>query len=164
MSQPKIKIYHQKRSTLMIRPVPGGLEAYIPHTIRKSDPRVKRFVQEGLEKFKTQIPPVPPERTSREAILEMVDDYAARLNVEPSRVQLRDMRRKWGSCSSKGTITLNTRLSWLERPLVEYIVCHELVHLIELNHEPRFWQLLADYLPDYKTRLRDLRRAEKKFW
>jgi predicted metal-dependent hydrolase len=163
MTEIDIKIYKQKRDTMMIRVVPGGLEAYIPHTLRKDDPRVRHLIQRGKKKFRGQIPPLPPDITPRETILQMVDDYAARLNVEPSRVQLRDMRRKWGSCSSKGTITLNTRLTWLEPHLVEYIVCHELVHLIELNHGSRFWQLLSHHLPDYKTRLTELRRVEKTF-
>jgi predicted metal-dependent hydrolase len=164
MSEPTVKIYKQKRNTMMLRPVPGGVEVYIPHTLRKNSRQVKQFIQMGLRKVAAEIPPVPPERTSRQAILAMVEDYAARIGVQPTRVQMRDMRRKWGSCSSKGTVTLNTRLTWLQKHLVEYIVCHELVHLMELNHSQRFWGLLAQHMPDYKTRLDELRRVEKTLW
>ena len=157
----KIKIYKQKRRTLMMRPVPGQLEVYIPYQLNEDDPFVQDFIAKGLKKFEDVVPDIPPEITSRGTILALVDAYAARMSVNPTRVQLRDMRRKWGSCSSKGTVTLNTRLTWLEHDLVEYIVCHELAHLIELNHSKKFWAIVERYMPDYKQRVDKLRHVEK---
>lgn len=156
-----IKIYKQKRRSMMLRPFPGGIEVYIPYQFNENHPSVKRFINEGIKKFKDAVPDVPPEITSRATILALVDDYAQRMTIRPTRVQLRDMRRKWGSCSSKGTVTLNSRLMWLERPIVEYIICHELAHLIELNHSKRFWAIVEQHMPDYRERMKQLRDAEK---
>lgn len=158
---PEIKIYRQNRRNLMMRPVPGKIEVYIPYQLSAEDPLVQDFIAQGLQKIGDDIPAIPPEKTSRQQIKAMVKAYAERLDVQASRVQFRDMRRKWGSCSSKGTVTLNTRLTWLAPHLAEYIVCHELAHLIELNHSKHFWSLVEQHMPDYQTRLQDLRQIEK---
>lgn len=159
--KPEIKIYRQNRRNLMMRPVPGAVEVYIPHQLTENDSIVKDFIAKGLRKIGDNIPNIPAEKTSRETIKFMVRDYAKRMNVQASRVQFRDMRRKWGSCSSKGTVTLNARLTWLDTDIVEYIVCHELAHLIELNHSKKFWAIVEQHMPDYKTRLNELRSVEK---
>ena len=156
-----IKIYRQNRANLMMRPTVGALEVYIPYQLSEDDTLVQDFIAQGVAKFADKIPEIPPDLTPHKAIKAMVKDYAQGMNVKASRVQFRDMRRKWGSCSSKGTVTLNTRLTWLEPDLVEYIVCHELAHLIELNHSKKFWKIVETHMPDYKARLKELRRVEK---
>jgi hypothetical protein len=60
------------------------------------------------------------------------------------------MKTKWGSCSSKGNLNFNTFLQYLPDAMVEYIVHHEMVHLIELNHSSRFWNHVKKRYPDYK--------------
>jgi predicted metal-dependent hydrolase len=164
MSKPELKIYRQNRDNMMMRAVPGAIEVYIPHQLTKRHKLVREFIKKGLEQLGDKMPAMPEEKTSRDAIMAMVDEYTSRLAVKASRIQFRDMRRKWGSCSSKGTITLNTRLSWLEPALAEYIVCHELAHLIELNHSKAFWAILDQHMPDYKLRIKALRAAEKSLW
>jgi predicted metal-dependent hydrolase len=159
-----IKIYRQNRRNLMMRPVPGAIEVFIPYQLNEQDPLVQDFIAKGLAKFEDIVPELPPEITSKEAICTTVKDYARRIGVEATRVQFRDMRRKWGSCSSRGTVTLNSRLTWLDPHLVEYIVCHELAHLIELNHSKKFWAIVQQYMPDYKKRMKELRRVEKTLW
>lgn len=157
----EIKIYRQNRRNLMMRPTPGAIEVFIPYQLDEKHPDVQAFIQQGLEKLGDDVPPIPEDKTTRAAIKAMVKDYAARMNVKATRVQFRDMRRKWGSCSSKGTVTLNSRLTWLDADLAEYIVCHELAHLIELNHSKKFWRVVEQYMPDYKTRRDRLRELEK---
>lgn len=148
----------------MMRVVPGMVEVYIPHYLQENDSRVEKFIERGMEKLGGKVPDIPPEKTSRADIMAMVEEYSERMGVKPTRVQLRDMRRKWGSCSSKGTVTLNTRLTWLEHDIAEYVVCHELAHLIELNHSRRFWDIVAQHMPDYEARLKKLRAVEKTLW
>ena len=63
-------------------------------------------------------------------------------------VQIRNQRRRWGSCSPKGVLRFNWRLAMLEPALVEYVVVHELAHLTHMNHSPAFWGLVAQHLPD----------------
>lgn len=164
MTEQPIRIIRQHRRAMMMRVVPGAIEVYIPSRYQATDKCVVKFISKNLPKLAAHELPTPPKRISEQAILEMVADYAARMNVKPTRVALRDMRRKWGSCSALGTVTLNTRLCWLAAPLAEYIVCHELAHLRELNHRPAFWAIVAEYMPDYKARIHALKAAERAFY
>ena len=71
-------------------------------------------------------------------------------------MQVRRMRRKWASCSSQGTLTLSDDLLRLPRDLVEYVVCHELVHLRVPEHGKGWQALMGAYLPDWRERERRL--------
>lgn len=70
----------------------------------------------------------------------------------------RFMRSQWGSCSQSGRIALNTHLVKLPRALVRYVVLHELCHLVEHNHGPRFYDLMAHHMPDWRVRRGELDR------
>ena len=61
---------------------------------------------------------------------------------------------RWGSCSKTGKVTLNLKLIQAPRALIDYVILHELCHLLELNHSPRFWALLTRVIPEWE-RLRD---------
>ncbi len=147
-----ITIRRQHRRSLMMRPVPGGFEVYIPRWMSPKNPKVSQFIKEGLVKLGSQPLPVPVEQTSREAILTMVEDWAKKLGVQPKRVQFRDMRRKWGSCSSVGNVTLSARLTWLPAHLAEYVVLHELVHLRVFNHGKEFKAMMLAHMVDWRER------------
>ena len=58
----------------------------------------------------------------------------------------------WGSCSNEGNLNLSTRLLFAPEDVVDYVIIHELAHLIELNHSPRFWKLVSDAMPEYKEK------------
>ena len=62
---------------------------------------------------------------------------------------IRLQRGRWGSCSAKGDISLNARLLYKPYEFVRYVLIHELCHLEELNHSPRFWRLVESFVPDY---------------
>lgn len=72
--------------------------------------------------------------------------------------QIRNQRTRWGSCSRTGKINLNWRLIMLPMEILDYIVVHELCHLVEPNHSPRFWALVERAIPNYKQRRTLLRR------
>ncbi|MBP1907819.1 M48 family metallopeptidase [Methanolobus bombayensis] len=72
------------------------------------------------------------------------------LNVRPEKIRFREMKTKWGSCSSRGNLNFNTFMRYLPDEMIEYIVHHEMVHLIELNHSSRFWNYVKKRYPDYK--------------
>ncbi len=74
-------------------------------------------------------------------------------------LRIRTMKTCWGSCSSKGKITLNLHLVQLPVPLIDYVILHELCHLIQMNHSPRFWALMDSVLPDWKARRKELKRV-----
>jgi predicted metal-dependent hydrolase len=151
-----IIVRRQHRRSLMMRPVPGGFEVYIPRWMRPDNPKVTEFIQSGLEKLGTEPPPIPAEQTSRDQIVTMVNMWAAHMGLQPKRVSFRNMTRKWGSCSSRENITLSTRLTWVAPRLAEYVVVHELVHLRVFNHGKDFKAMMSQYLPDWQTRENEL--------
>jgi predicted metal-dependent hydrolase len=73
---------------------------------------------------------------------------AARLGKNVTRVGVRDPKSRWGSCSSKGVLSFSWRLVFAPEPIVQYVVAHEVAHLIEMNHGPRFWRIVASLVPD----------------
>ena len=77
--------------------------------------------------------------------------------IEPQGLKLRRMRRRWGSCSSSGMITLNRELIKLPVVLTDYVIAHELCHLLEFNHSPRFYALLAAMMPAWREHEAELR-------
>jgi predicted metal-dependent hydrolase len=74
-------------------------------------------------------------------------EMAARHGVEIHRVSIRNQRSRWGSCSRRGSISLNWRLVLVPDFVREYVMLHELMHRRELNHSPRFWRLVAGVCP-----------------
>ncbi len=84
--------------------------------------------------------------------------FETRLSYQ--QVQIRGQKSRWGSCSSRGTISLNYNLLFLRPSVVRYLILHELCHTVHLNHSKRFYQLLAEFEPDYQK----LRAEMKKAW
>ena len=89
-------------------------------------------------------------RAVRELIAMLVDDEAQELGVEPKRIQIRDQRSRWGSCSTNGTLSFNWRLVLAPFEVLDYVVVHELCHLREPNHSRRFWRLVESRRPDWR--------------
>ncbi|NYT18783.1 MAG: M48 family metallopeptidase, partial [Methanosarcinales archaeon] len=84
----------------------------------------------------------------RQLVLSFTSKMADELGVCPEKVTFRKMRTKWGSCSSKGRLNFNRHLMDLPEDLVEYVVFHEMAHLVELRHSPRFWQIIDSRFGD----------------
>lgn len=148
--KPSILVYKQKRKTLVMKRTPMGLVLFIPKWMKATDPQVRAFTQEAIRKLG-----VPENRETvctPEQLRDMAHTWAARLQVQPTRISVRSMFRKWGSCSSKGTITLNVALCSIPLPLAEYIVLHEIAHLREFNHGKPFKHLLDAHMPDWRER------------
>ncbi len=70
--------------------------------------------------------------------------------IEFPKLRIRKMKTRWGVCSSKGIITLNSELLKYDLEIIDYVIIHELAHLIEPNHSKNFWAVVAKYCPDYK--------------
>jgi predicted metal-dependent hydrolase len=83
---------------------------------------------------------------------------ATRIGKSVSRVGVRDPRSRWGSCSSKGSLSFSWRLVLAPDSVVDYVVAHEVAHLIEMNHGPRFWRLVASLVSDVDKSRAWLRR------
>ena len=72
---------------------------------------------------------------------------AAKIDKKVLRVGVRDTKSRWGSCSSKGSLSFSWRLVLAPEAVVDYVVAHEVAHLVEMNHGPRFWRLVESLLP-----------------
>jgi hypothetical protein len=151
---PPIRIHQQNRHSMVMKRTPVGLVVFIPKWLKPDSPQVRAFVEEGLRKLGSPLP--QPEVVSEGDLRLMVEEWSRRIGVTPGRVQIRDMYRKWGSCSSRGNITLNSALCRIPRPLAEYIVCHELIHLLVFNHGKQFKALMTEHMPDWRERERAL--------
>ena len=75
---------------------------------------------------------------------------ADRFELSYSKVSIRDQQTRWGSCSSSGVISLNWRLIMVPSSVVDYIIIHELMHLREMSHSPRFWKFVEMACPQYR--------------
>ncbi len=83
---------------------------------------------------------------------------AAECRLEPERISVRDQRSRWGACSSRRTITLNWRLVQMPPEVADYVIRHELAHLLHPNHSRRFWRAVAGICPGWREAERWLRR------
>ena len=81
---------------------------------------------------------------------------AAELQFSVARVSIRCQRTRWGSCSTRGTVSLNCSLLFLRAEVVRYLFVHELAHLRHMNHSPRFWGTVESFEPDYQRLDREL--------
>jgi predicted metal-dependent hydrolase len=78
-----------------------------------------------------------------------VEAFQSRVGLEPRRVRIREQKRRWGSCSASGALNFNWRLILAPAEGLDYVVVHELCHLRELNHSPRFWEWVGQVMPDF---------------
>ena len=83
-------------------------------------------------------------------IIDTIDKYSDEYGVVVNRVILRELSSKWGSCSLMGNLTFNKLLSSLPDHHLQYIVFHELMHLIERKHSTKYWSLVSEKFKDYK--------------
>ncbi|HLC81444.1 MAG TPA: M48 family metallopeptidase [Candidatus Nanoarchaeia archaeon] len=70
----------------------------------------------------------------------------------------------WGSCSNSGNINISTRIIFAPGEIIDYVCIHELAHLQEKNHSPKFWKLVEQALPDYKEKQKWLKENSDKCW
>jgi predicted metal-dependent hydrolase len=82
------------------------------------------------------------------------------MNLSYNDIKFKKMKSRWGSCSSKKTLTFNTQLIKVEKELIDYVVVHELSHLVFMNHSKEFHNLVEQYLADskrYRQKLKNIR-------
>ena len=87
-----------------------------------------------------------------------IGELAPRLGVPTPRLFLSSARTRWGSCNVKREIRLNWRLIQADQSTIDYVVVHELAHLIEMNHSRRFWKIVASAAPHYREACAELNR------
>jgi predicted metal-dependent hydrolase len=87
-------------------------------------------------------------RLARQELTHRARLDAARIGKEVTRVTVRDTKSRWGSCSAAGALSFSWRLILAPEPVLDYVVAHEVAHLAEMNHGPRFWKLVRTMVAD----------------
>ena len=109
----------------------------LPHTATAA--QIRDVVQSWLQ------------RQARRVFEERCQLYTQKLGVRYTRLSLSSAQTRWGSASADGSIRLNWRLIHFGLPTIDYVVAHELAHLREMNHSPRFWDVVRSVVPDYEA-------------
>ncbi len=97
---------------------------------------------------------------AREILEERVGAFAWRMGLAVKGVRITDAKERWGSCNVSGKLNFAWRLVMAPPDVIDYVVVHELAHLVEMNHSRRFWERVGRILPDYTARRKWLRENE----
>jgi predicted metal-dependent hydrolase len=148
----RIVVRHGRPPELIVRPrasnadIHAALEEHMPWLERQ----LKRspVPQLGLERLRLTAAQGRREAEARIGLI--AQSEAAALGVSYTRISLRDQRSRWGSCSTTGTLSFNWRLVLAPHDVLDYVVVHEVCHLVEHNHSRRFWKLVERRRPGYR--------------
>lgn len=99
---------------------------------------------------------------AKDDLIDRTRRIAQMMGVKPAGIKITGAKTRWGSCSGKNNINFAWRLIMAGDKIIDYVVVHELAHISEHNHSPRFWAVVEGMLPDYKDRRRELRLLQKK--
>lgn len=135
----QLKIERQNKNTMSIQVIDKQMLLRLP------------------ESFNGSIKPILEEWYYKEAAKEIgvrVSKYATRIGVCYQRITLKDQKTRWGSCSSRGNLNFNYRLIMAPPEVIDYVVVHELCHLLHMNHSSLFWGAVEAVMPNY-TKYRD---------
>lgn len=87
---------------------------------------------------------------AREAVIERVDFFKLQLGVDYNQIRFKEQKSRWGSCSKKCNLNFNWKLVMAPPDVIDYVVVHELCHLLHMNHSQDFWQCVEGILPNYR--------------
>jgi hypothetical protein len=96
--------------------------------------------------------------TLGDGFLQLFNYISKVTNLKYSSVNFKDYKSRWGCCDGKNNIIFNYKLLMLPRRLWEYVIIHELCHTVQHNHSAKFWELVGEFLPDYKSRRTQMKR------
>jgi len=155
-----------------IRFVEGGVVCYLGEAMTLRLGSSTTHADTCFRELRLALPAAAPEADVRQALeawlqtqaRSIIGDRLARFADRiPARFagwRLSSARTQWGSCSREGRVRLNWRLVHFEPAVIDYVIAHELAHLRELNHSPRFWNEVARLMPGYETARDRIKRVE----
>lgn len=91
-------------------------------------------------------------REAKKIIIKRIEFYKPKFKIEPRLIKIKEQKKRWGSCTSKGDLLFNWRAVMAPSPVIDYIIVHEMSHLAYRNHSNKFWKSIESILPDYKDR------------
>ncbi|MGV8905308.1 MAG: M48 family metallopeptidase [Acetobacterium sp.] len=98
---------------------------------------------------------------AKQVLAQQVAVISQHMKVKPLAVKINGAKSRWGSCSSKGNLNFSWYLVMADEDTVNYVVVHELAHLLEMNHSPKFWKIVEQVLPHYKLEKNKLKVLQK---
>ena len=96
-------------------------------------------------------------KKSKEVLTKRLLYIKSLMRIEPKSISLSNSKGRWGACNSRGKITLNWRVIMLPPNCIDYVIVHELCHLIEMNHSSRFWNLVQTFMSNYQDNRQQLK-------
>ncbi|HIY53383.1 MAG TPA: M48 family metallopeptidase [Candidatus Agathobaculum merdavium] len=163
----KVELIRSRRRTLGLEVTREG-RVIVRVPLRASAASIERFVQEHAEwiqkaqarqRARLAAHPEPDEagqavlmRRAREELPPKVAYYAQRMGLQPTGMTITSARTRFGSCSPKNRLCFSWRLMDYPEAAIDYVVVHELAHIVHKNHGPQFWALVERYMPDYRAR------------
>jgi predicted metal-dependent hydrolase len=96
-------------------------------------------------------------------IAQRLDTMSTAFDIQFNQMKITSAARRWGSCSSRKVLSFSWRLIMCPSEIVDYVIIHEMAHLLELNHSPRFWAVVEAMCPDYRIRQKWLKHNSSKF-
>jgi len=130
----RLKIVEDNTSALVLR------NGYFLLDKHKESKAKELFVEFYKTKLKEKIDPV-------------IVRYKAQLGVKPNEIKIMELQNRWASCSSKGNLNFHWKCAMAPIDVLNYIVLHELTHLIHVNHTPAFWNEIDKIMPDYEKHM-----------
>lgn len=145
-----LRVIRQERSRARVKCVMDLLLLWAPY---EADYEYRRS---ALEKWY---------RREAAAVLgEKAGEFAERLHVSFRNIRIKDQKSRWGSCSSKENLNFNWRILMAPEPVCDYVIIHELCHLVHMNHSADFWQLVESLCPQYRQYRKWLRENGRKLY
>lgn len=93
-----------------------------------------------------------------------IDFWNSGQDFKFSKINIRNQKTRWGSCSHNGNLSFSYKILMLPPRMADYIIVHELCHLKEFNHSPKFWALVERFVPDYKEIKKELRKRGLEYY
>jgi predicted metal-dependent hydrolase len=148
----RIVVRHGLPPELVVRPhaTDADVDAALAYHLPWLERQLARLPEATLGLDRLRLTEEQGRREARARVTLIAQSEAAALGVTYNRIALRDQRSRWGSCSSRGTLSFNWRLVLAPHDVLDYVVVHEVCHLVEHHHGPAFWRLLGRRRPGYR--------------
>ena len=148
-----------KHQLLFPRPeLPSEIPVMVNNTVIALDPEIftNTNYAQSIDRLRQLV-----RKKAWELLPDMLESVSTECELAFNRISIRSQKTRWGSCSSKGTISINDQLLFVSAETVRYLMIHELCHTRHMNHSVKFWRLVESFCPDYRFHEKQLNDARR---